>query len=158
MTIPQILDKLATKMRKRAQEEATRPVPRVYDDVVQEIVSDPGMQRVAAKLPDFQSMKSSMYRKCRARLPPLPKSRAEVNLQGEWAETTSGEPFVIGTRGDDKIILLRTTANLKLLEAADSIYMDGTFKTCPQLFYQMFTIHAFYHAPPTISPDLHASP
>ena len=129
----------------------------MYDNV-QEVASDPDVQRVAAKLPDFQSMKSSMYRKCRARLPPLPKSRAEVNLQGEWAETTNGEPFVVGTRGDDKIILLRTTANLKLLEAADSIYMDGTFKTCPQLFYQMFTIHAFYHAPPTISPDLHASP
>ena len=71
----------------RAREEATRPVPRVYDDVVQEISSDPDMQRVAAKLPDFQSMKSSMYRKRKARLPPLPKSRAEVNLQGEWAGT-----------------------------------------------------------------------
>ena len=101
----------------------------MYNDDVQKIASDPDMQRVAAKLPDFQSMNSSMYRKRRARLPPLPKSRAEVNLQGEWAETTNGEPFVIGTRGeDDKIILLGTIANLKLLEAADSIYMDGTFK------------------------------
>ena len=49
------VDKLTTKIRKRAREEATRPVPRVYDDVVQEIASDPDMQRVAAKLPDYVS-------------------------------------------------------------------------------------------------------
>ena len=62
-------------------------------------------------------------------------SRLCIENVGEWAETTNGEPFVIGTRGeDDKIILLGTNANLKLLEAADSIYMDGTFKTCPQLY------------------------
>ena len=36
------VDKLTTKIRKRAREEATRPVTRVYD-VVQEIASDPDM-------------------------------------------------------------------------------------------------------------------
>ena len=81
----------------------------MYDNV-QEVASDPDMQRVAAKLPDFQSMKSSMYRKRRARLPPLPKSRAEVNLQGEWAGTLC----YWYQRRNDKIILLAWQCSTKV--------------------------------------------
>jgi hypothetical protein len=34
-----------------------------------------------------------------------------------------------------------TLENLRRLFAADTWYMDGTFKTCPVLFQQLFTIH-----------------
>ena len=35
--------------------------------------------------------------------------------------------------------------NLKILCEADTINVDGTFSTCPHLFYQIFTFHAFKH-------------
>ena len=38
-----------------------------------------------------------------------------------------------------------TNENLRLLATAETIYVDGTFKICPRLFYQVFTINAFVH-------------
>ena len=44
--------------------------------------------------------------------------------------------------GDNKIIIFGTDNNIVLLCEAD---IDGAFQTCPRLFYQSFTIHAFKH-------------
>ena len=72
----------------------------------------------------------------------MPQSRAEVTLTGDWANTLGGEPFVLGESGaEDKIILLGTQSNLHHLAEAECFYVDGTFETCPRLFYQIFTIH-----------------
>ena len=46
-------------------------------------------------------------------------------------------------QGEDRVIMFATDANIKLLCKAQTIYVDGTFQTCPSLFYQVFTIHAF---------------
>ena len=40
------------------------------------------------------------------------------------------------------IIILATSRNLDILEESTSWYVDGTFSTCPQLFYQVLAIHA----------------
>ena len=72
----------------------------------------------------------------------MPRSREDVNLQGEWACTLKGENFVIAAEDqEDKIILLGTSTNLHRLAESDVYYTDGTFQTCPSLFYQIFTIH-----------------
>ena len=76
------------------------------------------------------------------RLPPMPQTHAEVTLAGDWAYTLGGEPFILAEEGaDDKIILLGTQSNLHHLAEAECLYMDGTFQTCPRLFYQIFSIH-----------------
>ena len=72
----------------------------------------------------------------------MSQSHAEVTLTGDWANTLGGEPFVLGESGaEDKIILLGTQSNLHHLPEAECFYVDGTFETCPRLFYQIFTIH-----------------
>ena len=72
----------------------------------------------------------------------MPQWRAEVTLTGDWANMLGGEPFVLGKSGaEDKIILLGTQSNLHHLAEAECFYVDGTFKTCPGLFYQIFTVH-----------------
>ena len=43
---------------------------------------------------------------------------------------------------EKRIIILATARNLDILEESDSWYIDGTFNSCPQLFYQVLTIHA----------------
>ena len=55
------------------------------------------------------------------------------------------EVFLIAeeSQDEDKIIIFATNGNIKLLCEAETIYVDGTFQTCPSLFYQVFTIHAF---------------
>ena len=85
-------------------------------------------------------MKSSRER--RKRIPRMPQTHAEVNLTDDWANTLDGEPFVLAESGaDDKIILLGTHSNLHHLAEAECFCVDGTFETCPGLFYQIFSIH-----------------
>ena len=97
------------------------------------------------QLPTLYSMKSSLYRLRRKRLPPFPTSRDKVYFEGEWTQTIAGEPFLLAEDGDgdDKIIIFSTDANIRYLSEADKIYVDGTFQTCPRLFYQIITVHAF---------------
>ncbi|KAE9523019.1 hypothetical protein AGLY_016650 [Aphis glycines] len=40
-------------------------------------------------------------------------------------------------------ILTNTVTNLKTLCDTDNIYVDGTFKSCPKFFHQIFTIHGY---------------
>ena len=48
--------------------------------------------------------------------------------------------ILVEEEADDKIILLSIQSNYHLVEA-EYLYLDGTFKTCPHLFYQIFSIH-----------------
>ncbi|CAF5026388.1 unnamed protein product, partial [Rotaria socialis] len=41
-----------------------------------------------------------------------------------------------------RILLFSTSEQLKMLFAAKTIFMDGTFSTCPKMFDQVYTIHA----------------
>ena len=41
------------------------------------------------------------------------------------------------------MIVFGTKENLRLLCEVDTIYVDGTFRTCPTLFYQIFSLHGF---------------
>ena len=82
------------------------------------------------------SPKSNLYRERRKHLPRIPQSRVEVTLTGDWANMLGCEPFVLGeSSAGDKIILPSPTF------ITECFYVDGTFKTCPHLFYQKFFIH-----------------
>lgn len=43
------------------------------------------------------------------------------------------------------ILLFGTVSNLNNLGRANVWYGDGTFSVCPNLFYQLYTIHAEVH-------------
>ena len=62
----------------------------------------------------------------------------------EYQQTLSGEQFLVkvSSVGDNKIMIFTTCFNLKKLESAQFWIMDGTFKTVPTVFKQMYTIHA----------------
>jgi hypothetical protein len=43
--------------------------------------------------------------------------------------------------GEEKMMILSTPSNLLHLQEADYWIMDGTFRTVPTLFQQLYTIH-----------------
>ena len=59
--------------------------------------------------------------------------------------TVKGEPFILfdSGPGKDRIIVFTTKANLDILQRTVHIYMDGTFKISPTIFFQLYTIHGF---------------
>jgi len=38
-------------------------------------------------------------------------------------------------------VAFTTHANLKYLSGCEILFVDGTFKSCPKMLYQLFTIH-----------------
>ncbi len=91
-----------------------------------------------------QLIQTSLYRSRRARLPSLPRSRGDIQLEGEWTETTNS--FLLCSDGEeDKILIFATDEHLEMLANAERVYMDGTFQICPRLFYQLFNINVFIH-------------
>ena len=136
---------MAVEKMKRQVQEKIDPVPAIYQQQLRELSPREDLDQVAANLPTLPSLKSSLYRLRRKRLPPIPTTREEVHFCGEWAETDAGENFLLveDGQGDSKIVIFSTEHNLELLAQAEKIYVDGTFQICPRVFYQIFSLHAF---------------
>ena len=78
-----------------------------------------------------------------------------------------GEPFFLydsrdedETSSDDddekeerpRVLVFAARRNLRLLAKSDTWFVDGTFKTAPSLFVQVFTVHGMFkdHALPFV--------
>ncbi len=75
-------------------------------------------------------------------MPPLPNNFVELNINGEFALTTGGTPFL---RYDNKsennpIILLGCDQTIKIIREANDWFMDGTFKSAPDELLQIYTL------------------
>lgn len=122
-----------------------RPIPAIYQEEMSKLRDnewDDDSREIVEKIPTFNSTKSALYRARRKQTPKLPTTTADIQLDGKWTQTTTGERFLLidDTQGP-RIIAFASTENLTNLAAADRIYCDGTFYTCPTLFYQIYTIH-----------------
>lgn len=93
-------------------------------------------------LPTFQEIDSSMYRARATIRPQLPKTLQDVQLGPRYATTKNGEDFLLES-SDPGLIIFTTRGNLELLTRCQTIYMDGTFKTAPLLWRQLYTVHGF---------------
>ena len=74
----------------------TIPFPRVHHDSLQNINQHELSSEIAAILPTFPSIRSSVYRQRRENLPPMPATADDINFDGEWSQTLNGEEFMLG--------------------------------------------------------------
>jgi len=56
-------------------------------------------------------------------------------------KTNRVELFLLINNSEKNIIAFLTQTNLKYLTECAVLYIDGTFKSCPKPFYQLFIIH-----------------
>ena len=112
-----------------------------YDSVVTS-TTVPSHQQVL--VPSFNSIKTMLKRERACNVPKLPRTREAISLQGEWAETLDGQPFVLHTQENNEFLFFATDIQLLNLSTCSTIYLDGTFKPCPKLYSQLFTIHGLY--------------
>ncbi|RWS19111.1 hypothetical protein B4U80_11385, partial [Leptotrombidium deliense] len=100
---------------------------------------------VAGKLPNVQYLTRTIQRKRQKTANSLPKANSlmELRLSGEYTKTFKNEEFILHDSGpqDERIILFGTQRNLDLLASSPHWFADGTFKTTPPLFSQIYTIH-----------------
>ncbi len=110
---------------------------------MQNIATDPLSAEVAAEMPTLPSVKTSLYRSCRA------SSATSVSIRHTTGRRLDQDnqrrtlfPQQRWRRESDHYISYGwPTGNL--LANADTIYMDGTFECCPRLLYQVFTLNIF---------------
>ncbi|XP_060845246.1 uncharacterized protein LOC132924821, partial [Rhopalosiphum padi] len=82
-------------------------------------------------------------------IPKLPTNLEELHLAltnlGE-IKTNRDEIFLFINNSVKNIVAFSTQSNLKHLTECDVLYVDGTFKSCPRPFYQLFIIHGAKNA------------
>lgn len=114
-------------------------------------------------LPERETMKRTLNKKRIANFPTNPtditalrgippqfrstRNRDNFNIfdsfDAEDEEDSSDEEEIY--QNPNRIIVFGTTQNLSLLSRSMIIFLDGTFKTCPHIFTQIFTIHGTVH-------------
>ena len=74
---------------------------------------------------------------------PLPSNPADIIIPEEYKVTSHGEKFLLYDSGmnNQRMLIFSTTRNMRLLENSTAWFGDGTFKTVPDLFYQLYSIH-----------------
>ncbi len=88
-------------MRKRAATE-TGPLPKIFKEEASKVAGTPS---VAAQLPTYQHVESSLHKRRRKNLPALPQSRADINIPNNLKTTVSGQLFLLhGSAGNEMLI------------------------------------------------------
>lgn len=112
------------------------PIKRAYNRVVQDLSDD--------DVPEFYSIKSTIQRKRRALMPAIPRAVDDVNLRGEWSETWRGDQFLSLLDNNWGIAVFTTDENLRVLRQCSTVFIDGTFRSCPAPYTQFVTLHGLY--------------
>lgn len=76
---------------------------------------------------------------------PNPVSVADINIPAALQVTSRNLNFLLWDSGENdphRIFMFGTEENLNVLEEHRNWHVDGTFKVAPELFLQLFTIHA----------------
>lgn len=96
-------------------------------------------------LPNFCCIKKTIRRTRRKinGVPIAPTSLRELKIPDDYKRTVAGKNFLLYDSGptNDRILVFSTEENLNFLFRSKHWFADGTFKTSPNLFFQVFTIH-----------------
>ena len=74
---------------------------------------------------------------------PVPLTAEDLVIPDQY-KTSDGQDFLLYDSGQiaTRILIFGTRENLNLMERFPHWFLDGTFKTAPSIFFQLYTIHA----------------
>lgn len=87
-------------------------------------------------------MRSTLYREKGRLQPGLPTNVEQINLGQRHKQTLDGRDFLLFdvTVGGHRIMCFCTQEGLEHFWGAEEVFVDGTFFSCPSLFYQLLTV------------------
>jgi len=96
---------------------------------------------------DCTLIKKNIHNARKNILPNIPQSYDEVHkvLNDLNIKTNRQENFLLINDNQYNIVIFCTVENLNFLSNMNTFYVDGTFKSCPKIFMQMFTIHTIHN-------------
>ena len=106
-------------------------------------IRDIGIRKEILDKTDESCVRKAIYAARRSVLPIQPKNIKEVHrfLDSEAVDDILDSSYILENDCKRNIVLLSSSANLKVLSKSTAWFVDGTFKCSPKYFLQMFTIH-----------------
>ena len=98
----------------------------------------------ASRFPLFDQIDSSLYRESICHLPALPNTRGELNLPRHLKETITGKTFHIFYSPNNDLIIFCTEENIRKHSTKSHWCVDGTFKSVPHIYFQLFSIYSLF--------------
>lgn len=139
---------LAASSSYAAMTEAARTTPSTNHNIIASFSQNMSAP-VAAALPSIETMKRRM-RRARSQVQnalPIPNTLRELHIPEELKNLPNGDLFVLYDSGEedaDRFIIFGTQRGLQLLAQAIYWCADGTYKTVPSLFNQLYTLFGMY--------------
>ncbi|CAF1068910.1 unnamed protein product, partial [Brachionus calyciflorus] len=126
LQVIQMLD----KCRKRARTEQNS-IRQIYRSEVNNLIADTRDVENVAKTED---------------IPALPKIKSDISLTFDRFKLISSyKNFILyDTNDTDRIITFASKLQIEILSKSTRWHIDGTFKSCPNLYKQLFTVHALF--------------
>ena len=94
-------------------------------------------------LPRFRNATSRISKVEAKIVPPNPVEIEEIEIPDELKYLKDGNSFILIDCLEDRMIIFAREDMFIRFCNQNIIYMDGTFKTCPKQFAQLYTIHCF---------------
>lgn len=106
-------------------------------------------------LPERRLLLRTVNRQQNRTRPQNPRTLQDVSIVPPYNLTTNGATFLQFDSGEDddsRMLIFYSDRALEVLCGSEVVQSDGTFKTPPRLFYQLYTFHAnfFGHTFPLI--------
>lgn len=129
-------------MKRRIQEHPEMVSTVVYREKLLDVPLD-----VAVQLPSKDYVGRALRAERAKHRPPLPAVAADLQLAPYQTVTRSNQRFLLldEFHNGDRLLVFVSDFFMNLLCAAPIVFADGTFRTVPRIFTQLFTINFMYH-------------
>ncbi|KAF0987186.1 hypothetical protein HZS_6232 [Henneguya salminicola] len=101
---------------------------------------------ISAILPEYNTLQRNIQKiRKTANMPHLfQRSASDLIIPNQLKITMRGKPFRVAdilSESGERTIIFASRRNINYLSQSSSIYFDTIFKTVPQIFSQLFTVH-----------------
>ncbi|XP_076049608.1 uncharacterized protein LOC143030340 [Oratosquilla oratoria] len=130
----------ATKARVQMNEHASATRGKPSQIIADTVVNLPVAAR--AEIGNSESVKRTIRNHKRHALPKDPACLQDLKLDDSWT-MVDGQEFMFYDSGADssrRVIVFATEEGLRYLTRSTQWFMDGTFRTAPKLFHQLYLI------------------
>lgn len=139
------VQEVVRSMKRRAREQPNAPPSSIFRDELARVQDN----EVISNLPQRNDVIRTLNRVQNRNRPNNPQSLDDLIINPPYTTTFNGERFLqFDSRFDgdgedlgDRFLMFYTRNSLEKLCASRIILCDGTFKTVPHMFYQLYSIH-----------------
>ncbi|KAL8610870.1 hypothetical protein ACOMHN_056725 [Nucella lapillus] len=137
--------RMKSHLVQEASEDPTCPARRIYHaaaELQRGLLQSGGDVQV---LPPLESVRSTIERARRQHVPTIPRTVADVEIEGVWGQTWNQDRFLLEIDNHAGFVIFVTDESLESIGRCTGLFMDGTFRACPRPFSQVFTILGNLH-------------